>query len=116
MAQPKREPGIKPRFLVVENKLHYQMNSGGELVLDLDLPMGIVLDAISGAQTQEQQFVAMLEALGDTATLTKFRQLGSISEGMPLVIRFFDDYAKLAGASLGELSGSVDSSPSTDQP
>jgi hypothetical protein len=115
MAQPKHEPGGKPRFLVVENKLHYQLNAGGEMVLNLDLPMGIVLDAIKGATSQEEQFVAMLDALGDRETLEKFRTLGSISEGMPLVVKFFDEYARLAGASLGELSGSAPSSPSTDQ-
>lgn len=109
MTTPRKtpEPGSKPKFQVVESKLYYQTNAGDELALDLDLPMGVVLDALKAGVSQEEQFSAMLAKLGDEKTLRRFRDLGSISEGMPLVVRFFEEYAKAAGASLGESSGSA---------
>ena len=95
-------PGPKPKFQVVEYNLHYITNAGDELTFNLDLPSGIIMDAVSKSEAQEEQFVAMLEGMGDEATLAKFRKLGMISEGFPIINRFFEEFGKLAGADLGK--------------
>ena len=35
-------PGPKPKFIVIEENLHWQKKGGGEIVLDLDIPFKTV--------------------------------------------------------------------------
>lgn len=90
----------KPKFQVVEYNLHYITDAGKELVFNLDIPTGVVFN-LEGNSEQEQ-FVEMLKAMGDTDTLNEFNKLGSISEGHPLIKRYFEEYSKLVGAPAGE--------------
>jgi hypothetical protein len=96
-----QEPGPKPTFQVVETNLHYRTKKGDEIVLDIDIPFGILVDVSSGGQSEQEQFVGVLEALGDKATLDKIKALGSI-EAMALIMRFFEEFERLVGASVGE--------------
>jgi hypothetical protein len=96
-----QEPGPKPTFQVVETNLHYRTKKGEEIVLDIDIPFGVLVDVAAGDQNEQQQFVALLEALGDTETLDKVKALGSI-EAMALIMRFFEEFERLVGASVGE--------------
>lgn len=102
------EPGPKPTFLVVEDNLHYQSKRHGELVLNLDFPFKILLDAMDTSEEEPDQFMKMLEALGDTATIRKVKDMGSL-EAMRLIRRFFAEFEKQAGAGLGESDSSSDS-------
>ena len=90
----------KPKFQVVEYNLHYITNAGEELKFNLDIPTGIIFN-LKG-DDEQSQFVEMLKAMGDHETLAKFEKLGSLSEGTPLIKRYFAEYEKLAGASVGE--------------
>jgi len=96
-----QEPGPKPTYLVVETNLHYQSKKQGELVLDLDFPFGILIDATQQSGDDRKVFITILEALGDQATLEKVRLLGAV-EGMELIQRFFAEFEKLIGSSAGE--------------
>jgi hypothetical protein len=101
MSTSTQEPGPKPTFQVVETNLHYRTKKGEEIVLDVDIPFGILVDVSSGGQSEQEQFVGVLEALGDKETLDKIKALGSI-EAMALIMRFFEEFERLVGASVGE--------------
>jgi hypothetical protein len=96
-----QEPGPKPTFQVVETNLHYRTKKDEEIILDLDIPFGVLVDVSSGGQSEQEQFIGVLEALGDKATLDKIKALGSI-EAMGLIMRFFEEFERLVGASVGE--------------
>lgn len=102
------EPGAKPQFLVVEDNLHYQSKRHGEIVLNLDFPFKIMLDAMDKSEEEADQFVTMLEALGDTQTIRKVKDMGSL-EAMRLIRRFFAEFEKAAGADSGKSESSSDS-------
>jgi hypothetical protein len=100
-----REPGPKPTFQVVETNLHFQSKKQGELVLDLDFPFDIMIDAAAQTESEGQMFMRILKAFGDEETYERVRKIGSI-EGMQLVSRYFEEFQKLAGISVGESQGS----------
>lgn len=90
----------RPRFLVIEAKLHVQTSSQGELVLPLDIPTK-VFRKIGGDQEELDQLFSILEALGDSTASEKLENLG-ILETMGVVVRFFEEFEKKAKASMGE--------------
>jgi len=90
----------RPRFLVIEGKLHVQTSSQGELVLPLDIPTK-VFRKIGGDQEELDQLFSILEALGDSTASEKLENLG-ILETMGVVVRFFEEFEKKAKASMGE--------------
>ncbi|WP_394254706.1 hypothetical protein [Pseudoclavibacter helvolus] len=92
----------KPRFIVVEYNLHYRTNAGEEIVFNLDVPSGVMEKVAGGDQGEAEMFSSILQGMGDEHTLDQWRKLGFLSEGFPVVMRFFEEFAKLTEASVGE--------------
>jgi hypothetical protein len=100
-APSKPEPGPKPEFIVIEDHLHYRTKAGDEIVLNLDIPFGGLMDAAETEGSDQAQFMAILDVLGDQTIIDRVRALGSI-EALKLIARFFEEFNKLVGASVGE--------------
>jgi len=111
MGTPARNPeaaATKPKYFVIDDILHYQAKSGEELKFDLDFPGSVLEKIIEGDDTERNQFLTMLDGLGDKATAARVRKMGAL-EQTRLVNRFFAEFQKAVGADLGESDGSSDS-------
>jgi hypothetical protein len=93
--------GPKPQHHVVEDMLHWQTKAGDELVLDLDFPSDILRKVMLTELDDQEQFEAMLEALGDESLRERVNKLGSL-EYMRLIKTFFDEFSRAAGVEPGE--------------
>lgn len=94
-------PKLDPRFRIEEYDLIYETKSGAELTLTLDVPTGVVLDAMGG-HSEREQIASMLEALGDEDNLALYRSLGWMSEGQLVTTTYFTEFGRLHKATTGE--------------
>ncbi len=93
----------KPKFMVVElYNLHYQTNAGQELVLNFDIPTGILLKANTNGMDEPAMITAVLDAMGDEKNKALYASLGWFSEGQAVTERYFAEFEKLTGTSAGE--------------
>lgn len=101
----------KPTFFVINDVLYYQAKAGDELKFDLDFD-GEVMDKIDqeGDELSERkQFFLMLGSMQDGKTLTaRVQKMGAL-EQTRLMVNYFAQFTKAAGATLGESGGSSDS-------
>jgi hypothetical protein len=102
-----QEPGPKPTYLVINDVLFYQAKAGDELRFDLDFP-GHVFEAAMRKDDERDQFLLMLEALGDETMAARVRDMGALEQAR-LIRNFFEAFQKAAGLDSGESSGSSDS-------
>lgn len=111
----KANAGPKPKIFVTdEDMLHFQKKDGGELILDLDFPSGILREMLSAPDMEQQeQFELLMSALGNDDLQTEINALGAL-EYMRLVTGFFKEFEGALGLSLGESEGSSSSSTSTE--
>lgn len=105
----KPEPGVKPEFQVVEDKLYCQSDAG-EIVLLLDIPFKY-LRKIRGAEANDdelEQMMTILSLLGDKQAIERLESLGTFKV-MRIVARYFSEFGKLQESAMGEFSGSQNS-------
>lgn len=111
MGTPAQNPeahATKPKYLVINDVLIYQAKAGDELKFDLDFP-GEVFEKVMTSDIEERdQFMLMLEAMGDERMATRVRKMGAL-EQTRLITRFFKEFGKAVGADMGESDGSSDS-------
>jgi hypothetical protein len=98
----------KPQFFVINDTLYYQAKAGDELKFDLDFPGEIFEKVMTDDLEQRDQFLLMLDALGDGAMVARVKKMGAL-EQTRLIIGFFREFQKAAGATVGESDGSSDS-------
>lgn len=113
------EPGPKPKFLLIDDLLHYQAPKAKiEIVVDVDPPFTILEQILDdeNADDEAAQFRMLIDLLGDEETLQKIRKL-RVSEFYELAMRAVEEIQIHMGVSLGESGGSSESSEgSTEQP
>lgn len=98
----------KPKYLVINDILYYQAKAGDELTFDLDFPGEIMEKVISGDVEERDQFLTMLDMLGDKKMAVRVRKMGAL-EQTRLITRFFKEFEKAVDADMGESEGSSDS-------
>jgi hypothetical protein len=105
MSTPKTtpEPGTKPKFLVVEDKLIAQ-TSNGELKLPLKVKTKVFRE-IKELPDELDQLFALLDGIGDTETAAALDEL-DIFETQDVVEKFFEEFQTKAKARVGESSRS----------
>lgn len=99
------EPGIKPRFLLVEKKLIVQ-TSNGELALSLAMKFGALMELMNleGAN-QMAEFDFLLNHIFSESELLKLRDL-EWEETVEILMEYMSIFQKQVGASMGKFSGS----------
>lgn len=115
---PKKNPGPKPDYLVVEHNLHCQTGEG-EIVLDLRLPIAkleLLMD-MENLDIEDKKIPRWLldnvMSEEDKATLEGMKDGG---RAYAILMRYASAAGERLGASLGESQGSTDASESTEQP
>lgn len=109
MTAPKKkpEPGAKPEYQVIEDKLYVQTEEG-----ELIFPLRLKTKLIRGIRNQDvdeiDQFFLILDGIGAKETIDKVDEL-DIIKTTEIVMRYFEEFSKLQEASLGESSGSSSS-------
>jgi hypothetical protein len=98
----------KPLFFVINDFLYWQAKSGEELRLNLDFPQSVLQKVMDEDLDERGQFLAVLEMLGDKATVAKVQKMGAL-EMMRLVTVFFAEFEKGVQAPLGKSESSSDS-------
>lgn len=98
----------KPQYQVINDVLYYQAKAGDELKFDLDFPGDVFEKVMTGGIEERDQFMTMLEAMGDQKMAARVRKMGAL-EQTRLITRFFAEFAKAVGADMGESVGSSDS-------
>jgi hypothetical protein len=116
MATPRTNPtptqaaaqATKPKYFVINDVLYYQAKAGDELQFDLDFPGEVLEKVLAGEIDERDQFMTMLEMLGDEKMAARVRKMGAL-EQTRLITRFFAEFETAVGADLGESEGSSDS-------
>ncbi len=111
MGTPATNPeakATKPQFFVINDILYYQAKAGDELAFDLDFPGEILEKIVSGDIEERDQFMTMLDMLGDKKMVARVRKMGAL-EQTRLITGFFREFNKAAMATMGESEGSSDS-------
>lgn len=115
---PKKNPGPKPEYLVVEHSLHCQTDEG-EVVLDLRLPIAkleLLMD-MQELEIDDQKIPRwLLDNVvndDDKASLEGMRDGG---RAYAILMHYANAAGERLGASLGESQGSTGASEDTVQP
>lgn len=95
----KPEPGPKPEFLVVEETLKCQTKKFGEISVPLDVSSEQMIELME--LSEQQQFKYLCENLFPE----QVRKLPFL-QGFRIFTKYFEVLGELAGAPVGESSGS----------
>lgn len=109
-AKPAAEPGIKPRFLVVE-KAFFAQTSNGELRLSLGMKFGSLMglmDMNTDGKNQFAEFDFLLNNIFSEAELVALRDL-DWEETIEILMEYMTVFQKLIGVSMGKFGGSSES-------
>ena len=113
------EPGIKPEFLVVENRLKCQTEADGEISLNLLVPLErIELFMDMGDLEIEQKKLPryLIDNIMDPADKATLEGMRDGAKAIMLAGKFAEYLGHRMGADMGESKGSTESSESTVEP
>jgi hypothetical protein len=113
------EPGPKPDFLVVEDKLKCQTGADGEISLNLLVPLSrIELFMDMGELEIEQKKLPryLIDNIMDPADKAVLEGMKDGAKAILLAGKFAEALGARMGADMGESKGSTESSESTVEP
>ncbi|QJU52929.1 hypothetical protein SCB71_06300 [Herbiconiux sp. KACC 21604] len=99
-----RRTSEKPKYQVVDGKLHAQTPEG-EIILPLRFKTKLIRaarDIKNGQGDELDQFFYIIDALGDFDTLAVIDELDFVEETTPLVMEFFKAFGEQQRATTGE--------------
>lgn len=99
------EPGVKPRFLVVE-KAFFVQTSNGELRLSLAMSFGSLMKLMT--LEAENEFAEFEFLMNNIFTESELEQLNLLewTETVEILMEYMTAFQKLVGTSMGKFGGS----------